>query len=54
MRRPYLLFKRGYVWYYRPAGEETFHTKGQRSRNKAEAYVGSFSVAAKGIKTNAT
>jgi integrase len=39
MKRPYLLFKRGNLWYYRLAGEKTFHTTGQRNRNKAETYV---------------
>ncbi len=39
MRRPYLLFKCGHLWYYRLAGEKTFHTTGQRNRNKAEAFV---------------
>jgi len=39
MKRPYLLYKRDHLWYYRLAGEKTFHTTGQRNRNKAEAYV---------------
>jgi len=39
MKRPYLLFKRGRLWYYRLAGEKTFHTTGQRNRNKAETFV---------------
>lgn len=39
MKRPYLLYKRGHLWYYRLAGEKTFHITGQRNRNKAEAYV---------------
>lgn len=39
MKRPYLLFKRGHLWYYRLAEEKTFHTTGQRNCNKAEAYV---------------
>ena len=39
MKRPYLLFKRGHLWYYRLAGERTFHTTGQRIRSKAEDFV---------------
>ena len=39
MKRPYLLWKRGQLWYYRLAGGKTFHTTGQTARGKAEAYV---------------
>jgi integrase len=39
MKRPFLLFKRGEYWYYRLAEGKTFHTTGQKSRSKAEAYV---------------
>ena len=39
MKRPFLLFKRGPLWYYRLAGEKTFHPTGQTARGKAEAYV---------------
>ena len=39
MKRPFLLFKRGQLWYYRLAGGKTFHTTGQTARGKAEAYV---------------
>ena len=39
MKRPFLLFKRGQLWYYRLAGEKTFHTTGQTARGKAEAFV---------------
>ena len=39
MKRPFLLFKRGEYWYYRLAGDKTFHTTGQKSRNKAEVLV---------------
>ena len=39
MKRPFLLFKRSKYWYYRIAGEKTFHTTGKKTRGKAEAYV---------------
>ena len=39
MKRPYLVWKRGQRWYYRLAGEKTFHTTGQITRGKAESYV---------------
>jgi integrase len=39
MNRTYLLFKLGHLWYYRLAGEKTFHTIGQRTRSKAEDFV---------------
>ena len=40
MQRPFLVSKRGKVWYYRLAGEFTFHSTGQRgSRGSAEAWV---------------
>jgi integrase len=39
VKRPFLLFKRGQLWYYRLASEKTFHTTGQTTRGKAEAYV---------------
>ena len=39
MKRPYLLFKRGRYWYYRFAGEKTFHTTGQKTRSEAEAFM---------------
>jgi hypothetical protein len=39
MKRPFLLFKRGRYWYYRLAEERTFHTTGQTTRVKAEAFV---------------
>jgi hypothetical protein len=39
MKRPFLLFKRGRYWYYRLAEESTFHTTGQSTRVKAEAFV---------------
>ena len=39
MKRPYLLFKRDNVWYYRFAGEKTFHTTGQKTRSKAEDFI---------------
>lgn len=38
-RRPYLLKKRGRVWYYRLAGEITFHTTGETTRTAAELHV---------------
>jgi len=34
-----LLFKQGRYWYYRLAEESTFHTTGQVTRVKAEAFV---------------
>jgi integrase len=39
MRRPYLLHKRGKVWYYRLAGQRTFHSTGQAVESKAHAYA---------------
>lgn len=40
MQRPFLVTKRGKVWYYRLAGEVTFHSTGQRgSRGAAESWV---------------
>jgi hypothetical protein len=39
VKRLYLLWKRGQHWYYRLAGEKTFHTTGQTARGKAESYV---------------
>ena len=39
MKRLYMLFKRGHLWYYRLAGEKTFHTKGQKTRRKAEDFI---------------
>ena len=39
MKQPFLLFKRGQLWYYRLSGGKTFHTTGQTTRGKAEAYV---------------
>ena len=39
MRRTYYLIQRGGFWYYRLAGGKTFHTTGQTTRGKAEAYV---------------
>jgi len=39
VKRPFLLWKRGQLWYYRLAGGKTFHTTGQTTRGKAEAYV---------------
>jgi hypothetical protein len=39
VKRPYLLWKREQLWYYRLAGGKTFHTTGQTTRGKAEAYV---------------
>ena len=39
MKRPYLLWKRGQLWYYRLAGGKTFHISGQTTRGKAEAYA---------------
>ena len=39
MKRPYLLTKRGNYWYYRLADQKTFHSTGQTSRGRAEAWV---------------
>ena len=39
MKRPYLLHKRGRIWYYRLADEKTFHTTGRTRRGNAEACV---------------
>ena len=39
MKRPYLLFKCGNLWYYGLAVEKTFHTIRQKNRNKSETYV---------------
>ena len=39
MKLPFLLFKRGRYWDYRHAEEVTFHTTGQTTRVKAEAFV---------------
>ena len=39
MKRPFLLFTRGAYWYFRLADDKTFHTTGQKSRSKAEAFV---------------
>jgi hypothetical protein len=38
-RRPYLLKKLSRVWYYRLAGEITFHTTGETTRTAAELHV---------------
>ncbi|KKL92646.1 hypothetical protein LCGC14_1882590 [marine sediment metagenome] len=39
MKRPYLLYKRGNVWYYRFTGEKIFLTTGQKTRSKAEYFI---------------
>lgn len=39
MKRPYLLKKRGKVWYYRLAGEITFHSTGQTAESKAHNHA---------------
>ena len=39
MKRPFLLLKRGKYYYYRLAGEKTFHTTGKCSKTKAEKWV---------------
>jgi integrase len=39
MKRPYLLQKRGAVWYYRLAGQSTFHTTGERSQGEAITFA---------------
>lgn len=39
MKRPYLLTKRGKVWYYRLAGEKTFHSTGQSVESKAHRFA---------------
>ena len=52
MKRSYLLFKRGHLWYYRLAGEKTFHTTRLRNRNKAEAFVVELLASSKGRNRN--
>ncbi len=37
--RPYLLHKRGSVWYFRCAGERTFHSTGETAKDRAERWV---------------
>lgn len=39
MKRPYLLKRRGEVWYYRMAGQKTFHSTGETSESKAHNYA---------------
>jgi integrase len=39
MKRPFLLKKRGNVYYYRLAEEPTFHSTGKKSRATAEAWI---------------
>jgi integrase len=50
MKRPFLLFKRGGYWYYRLADDKTFHTTGQKSRSKAEAFVIEFIKSAETLR----
>jgi len=42
MKRPYLLSKRGKVWYYKLPHETTYHSTGQTSRVSAERHVQAF------------
>ena len=39
MRRPYLLWKRGRVWYYKLPDEKHYLSTGQTTRSAAENYV---------------
>ena len=39
MRRPYLLWKRGRVWYYKLPDEKHYLSTGQTTRSDAENYV---------------
>jgi integrase len=39
MRSPYLLRKRGRAWYYRLAGQKTYHSTGLTDRGKAVAFA---------------
>ena len=39
MKRPYLLKKRGKYWYYRLAGEQTFHSSHDTNRERVENWL---------------
>ena len=53
MRAPYLIAKRGRVWYYRLAGEKTFHSTGLTDKGKAVARAMDL-AAEKGRSSDAT
>jgi integrase len=38
MKRPFLLSKRGEIWYYKLAGETTYHSTGQTAKGRAQEY----------------
>ena len=39
MKRPFLLHKRGKIWYVRLEGQKTFHSTGLTSKKDAETYA---------------
>lgn len=39
MKRPYLLIKRGKVWYYKLPGERTYHSTGKTAQGHAENFA---------------